>query len=176
MGFRRSNKAQPEAQPESMADESLRPKVEWQPTTQELMIMIVLSVISFMVALDATIIVTSLSVRIRFALVDFPPPHPRVFSHSWRVHHADRPGPQSIVEDLEGTTTQGIWVGTAYLLSTAVAMPFLASVSNIFGRPTLLVFSVGMFAAGTIICCTSHSIGQLLAGRAIQGTGGGGIV
>lgn len=69
MGFRRSNKAQPKAQPENMADESLRKKVEWKPTTQELLIMIVLSVISFMVSLDATIIVTSLSVRALLPIV-----------------------------------------------------------------------------------------------------------
>lgn len=67
-------------------------------------------------------------------------------------------------------------MGTAYLLSTAVAMPFLASVSNIFGRPLLLMFSVSMFAVGSIVCATSHSIGQLLAGRSVQGTGAGGIV
>lgn len=45
-----------------MADESLQEKVEWKPTTQQLLIMVVLSVISFMVSLDATIIVTSLNV------------------------------------------------------------------------------------------------------------------
>lgn len=55
-------------------------------------------------------------------------------------------------------------------------MPLLASVSNIFGRPPLLVLSVSMFTVGTIICCTSQSIGQLLTGRAVQGIGGGGIV
>lgn len=67
-------------------------------------------------------------------------------------------------------------MGTSYLLATAVAMPFLASISHIFGRPMLLVFSVATFAVGTIICATSHTIAQLLAGRSVQGTGGGGIV
>lgn len=38
-------------------------ELDWRPNPQQIMVMVVLSVISFMVALDATIIVTSLSVR-----------------------------------------------------------------------------------------------------------------
>lgn len=81
-----------------------------------------------------------------------------------------------MVTDLHATTTQGIWIGTSYLLATGVAMPILASISDIFGRPTLLVFSVAMFTVGTIVCVSSHTIAQLLTGRSIQGVGGGGIV
>lgn len=55
-------------------------------------------------------------------------------------------------------------------------MSFLASISDIFGRPITLVFSITIFAIASIICATAHSMGQLLAGRAIQGIGGGGIV
>lgn len=139
--FRRDSKPQ-EEKPE-MADESLRQATEWQPTTHQKLIMGMLSIISFMVSLDACVIVTSLS---------------------------------SIVEDLEGTATQGFWVGTAYLLSTSVSMPFLAAISDIFGRPMLLVSSVVMFTIGSITCATAPSIGALLVGRSIQGVGGGGII
>lgn len=84
---------------------------------------------------------------------------------------------QTIVQDLKGTTTtQGIWIGTAYLLAQSVTMPFLASISNIFGRPALLMISLIMFTLGSILCASSHGIGQLLAGRSVQGVGGGGIV
>lgn len=78
--------------------------------------------------------------------------------------------------DLQGDATQGFWVGTAYLLANAVSMPFLAAVSTIFGRPLLLVFSLIMFAAGAAVCCSAQGMGALLAGRAVQGVGGGGIV
>lgn len=61
MGFRRGNKQQPEVGHE-VVDESLQQAEDWKPNTQQLMVMIVLSVISFMVSLDACIIVTSLSV------------------------------------------------------------------------------------------------------------------
>lgn len=66
MGFRRGNKTacRAQAEPDSLADEALRDKAEWKPSTHEVMVMIVLSVISFMVSLDATIIVTSLTVSV----------------------------------------------------------------------------------------------------------------
>lgn len=51
-----------------MADESISQAPEWKPSTQELMIMGVLSVISLMTALDATIIVTSVNVRLLYLL------------------------------------------------------------------------------------------------------------
>lgn len=67
MGFLRE-KQQPQVAEPEVVDESLQQKsdLDWKPNTQQLMIMLVLSVISFMVSLDATIIVTSLSVSIFF--------------------------------------------------------------------------------------------------------------
>ena len=63
-GSRGSGSQEPPAVTYTMVDESLvRKAPEWKPNAHELMIMITLSVISFMVALDACIIVTSLSVR-----------------------------------------------------------------------------------------------------------------
>lgn len=74
MGFRQ-DKQQPEVSEPEVVDESLQQTsdLDWKPNTQQIMIMVVLSVISFMVSLDATIIVTSLSVRL---LLEFP-----VFHH-----------------------------------------------------------------------------------------------
>lgn len=46
----------------TLVDESLREAVDWKPDRHALSIMIVLSIISFMVSLDACIIITSLSV------------------------------------------------------------------------------------------------------------------
>lgn len=82
---------------------------------------------------------------------------------------------QSIIQDIGGTSTQSFWVGTAYLISCAVAMPFLSSISDIFGRPIILIGSVIMFTVGTIICCIAGSIGVLLGGRVVQGIGAGGM-
>lgn len=62
MGFDRDSKQEPGVRLEMVADESLRQAADWKPNPHQLMIMLVLSVISFMVSLDATIIVTSLDV------------------------------------------------------------------------------------------------------------------
>jgi MFS family permease len=79
------------------------------------------------------------------------------------------------VDDIGASTTQGVWIGTSYLLVNAVTMPVIASLSDIFGRSISLEFSLVMFTLGTIICCTAQNIGSLLVGRSIQGLGGGGI-
>ncbi len=55
-------------------------------------------------------------------------------------------------------------------------MPFMASLSDIFGRPLCLTLSILVFGAGTVVCAAAPNIGAMLAGRAIQGIGGGGII
>ena len=48
--------------------------------------------------------------------------------------------------------------------------------SDIFGRRDLLFLSLLLFTVGTIICCLANDFTQLLAGRSVQGIGGGGII
>lgn len=55
-------------------------------------------------------------------------------------------------------------------------MPFIASLSDIFGRPVCLVTSVGVFALGSLLCCLANGMGVLLVGRSFQGVGGAGII
>lgn len=54
-------------------------------------------------------------------------------------------------------------------------MPVICAVSDVFGRPICLIFALVTFAVGTVICATAQNIGTLLAGRSVQGVGGGGI-
>lgn len=68
------------------------------------------------------------------------------------------------------------WIGSSYLLAAAAATPIWGKVSDIFGRkPVLLVANV-VFFVGSLICAVSVSIKMLLAGRVIQGIGGGGLL
>lgn len=55
-------------------------------------------------------------------------------------------------------------------------MPFHAELSNIFGRPVMLLASLSLFTSGTLLCCLARSVVVLLAGRTLQGIGGGGIL
>lgn len=82
---------------------------------------------------------------------------------------------QAIVSDIGGSTTEAFWIGTSYLLVNAITMPIICSVSDVIGRSICLTFAIAIFTIGTIVCCVSNDIATLLAGRCIQGIGGGGI-
>jgi MFS family permease len=55
-------------------------------------------------------------------------------------------------------------------------MPFIAAISDAFGRRPCLLASVFFFAIGTILCSAARGIALVLVGRALQGVGGGGII
>ena len=82
----------------------------------------------------------------------------------------------TLAVDLQGTTNEALWTGTSYLLTSAVFQPFLAELSNIFGRRELLFLSLLSFTIGTGVCCASENVSSMLTGRCIQGIGGGGII
>ena len=83
---------------------------------------------------------------------------------------------QAIASDLHGNTTDTFWTGTAYLLTQSVLQPFLVSLSDIFGRRLFYLISLGFFTIGTLLCCLAQNFTELLAGRSIQGIGGGGLL
>lgn len=66
------------------------------------------------------------------------------------------------------------WIGSAYLLANAAAAPSWGKLSDIFGRKPVLLAAVGVFWVGSLLCGVSVSMSMLIAGRAIQGIGGGG--
>lgn len=67
------------------------------------------------------------------------------------------------------------WVSTAYIVTTAMATPLLGKLSDIFGRRRLYLISIVVFLAGSALCGLAQNIDQLIAFRALQGIGGGGI-
>jgi MFS family permease len=75
---------------------------------------------------------------------------------------------------LDSTTTQTFWIGSSYLLVSAVVQPFIVNLSDIFGRRPVLLSSIGIFTIGTILCCVTDDFVVFITGRCIQGTGGGG--
>ncbi|KAJ5710317.1 efflux pump antibiotic resistance protein [Penicillium malachiteum] len=82
----------------------------------------------------------------------------------------------TIAEDLHGDATSTFWVGSAYLVPCAGFQPIWAALSDIFGRRKVLVTSLGLFVIGSIVGCLAHNMTTLLAGRVIQGIGGGGLI
>ena len=77
---------------------------------------------------------------------------------------------------LGGSANDAFWAGTSFLLTSAVVQPFIAALSDIFGRRELLVPSLVLFIISSIVCACANSFTTLLVGRVIQGIGGGGII
>ncbi|KAK2808086.1 hypothetical protein FQN50_005004 [Emmonsiellopsis sp. PD_5] len=75
-------------------------------------------------------------------------------------------------------TSQGdyAWIGSAYILAAASSTPSWGKISDIFGRKPVLLIANVIFFVGSLICGLSISIKMLLAGRAVQGIGGGGLI
>ncbi len=68
------------------------------------------------------------------------------------------------------------WVVTAYLLAATVVTPLFGKLSDIYGRRTLMLTSISIFIVGSVACALAPSMGTLIAARALQGVGGGGIL
>ncbi len=82
------------------------------------------------------------------------------------------PALPEIQRELGTSTTTVTFVLTAYLLAASVATPILGRLGDMFGKERLLVLTLAVFAAGSLVAALSHSIAVLIAGRAIQGVAG----
>ena len=68
------------------------------------------------------------------------------------------------------------FVVTAYLLAATAVTPLFGKLSDIHGRRTVLLVAVGIFIIGSVACALAPTMGALIAARALQGIGGGGIL
>jgi EmrB/QacA subfamily drug resistance transporter len=68
------------------------------------------------------------------------------------------------------------WVVTAYLLAAAIATPIYGRLGDAFGRRRLLLWALALFLVGSCACAMAVSLPWLLAARAVQGVGGGGLM
>ncbi|KAF1837626.1 MFS general substrate transporter [Decorospora gaudefroyi] len=68
------------------------------------------------------------------------------------------------------------WTGSAYLLANAASIPFWGKLSDIFGRKPVILIANLIFLGGSIVCAVSVSASMFVAGRAVQGVGGGGVI
>src|SRR5579864_4034874 len=81
----------------------------------------------------------------------------------------------TITGDLHGLNHIG-WVVTAYLLAVAVVMPVYGKAGDVFGRKPVFQFAIALFLAGSAASGLAHSMDQLIAFRAMQGAGAGGLI
>src|SRR5690348_6024924 len=68
------------------------------------------------------------------------------------------------------------WVITAYLLASTAVAPVFGTLSDIYGRRAMIIVSLSLFIAGSVLCALAPSMPVLILGRGLQGLGGGGIL
>src|SRR5436305_4421173 len=81
----------------------------------------------------------------------------------------------TIVADLGGAGHQS-WVVTSYLLASTVVTALVGKFGDLFGRKRVFQAAVLFFITGSVLCGLSGSMGMLVASRALQGIGGGGLM
>ncbi|OQD69914.1 hypothetical protein PENPOL_c002G09404 [Penicillium polonicum] len=68
------------------------------------------------------------------------------------------------------------WIASSYLLANAACIPLWGKISDIWGRKSIIVLANVVFLVGSLICALAHDMATIIAGRAVQGIGGGGII
>ena len=82
---------------------------------------------------------------------------------------------KSIVEDFNGLEHY-TWVVTAYLLTSTASTPLYGKISDLYGRRPVFQFAIVTFLLGSFLAGASQNMTQLIATRAIQGLGAGGLM
>jgi EmrB/QacA subfamily drug resistance transporter len=68
------------------------------------------------------------------------------------------------------------WVITAYLVTSTCVTPVVGKLSDLYGRRRTITASLALFMAASALCALAPSMPALIAARALQGLGGGGLI
>ncbi|MFD0583450.1 MFS transporter [Dactylosporangium darangshiense] len=68
------------------------------------------------------------------------------------------------------------WLVAAFALAATVVLPLYGRLTDAFGAKPVWLTAVGIFLVGSVLCGAAQSMGQLIAFRAIQGAGAGGLM
>src|SRR4051812_44281051 len=80
-----------------------------------------------------------------------------------------------IVQELGGVNHLS-WVVTAYVLGTSISTPIWGKLGDLYGRKSVFLTSIVVFLAGSALCGMSQNMNELIAFRAAQGLGAGGLL
>ncbi|WEH36738.1 MFS transporter [Streptomyces sp. AM 4-1-1] len=80
-----------------------------------------------------------------------------------------------IVGELHGLEKMS-WAVTAYLLASTIGLPIYGKLGDLFGRKGVFQFAIIVFVIGSALAGWSRTMNELIAFRAVQGVGGGGLM
>lgn len=81
-----------------------------------------------------------------------------------------------ILADLHGGETAYTWVVTATLLTLTASTPIWGKFSDQFDRKLMMQLAIVIYVAGSALAGATSGIGMLIAARAVQGVGAGGVM
>ncbi|HEX9118061.1 MAG TPA: MDR family MFS transporter [Anaerolineae bacterium] len=81
----------------------------------------------------------------------------------------------TIVAQLGGLAAYS-WVFSAYMLASTTTVPIYGKLSDLYGRRPVYGVAMALFLAGSILCGRAGSMPALIAARALQGLGAGGLM
>ncbi|KAJ7656291.1 MFS general substrate transporter [Mycena polygramma] len=82
----------------------------------------------------------------------------------------------TITAELHGTASDYSWTGVAYMLCSGACIPLWGKLSDVVGRKAILYPCIALFLLGSGLCGAATSMPFLIACRAVQGVGGGGVI
>lgn len=80
----------------------------------------------------------------------------------------------TIIGDLHGLSLYS-WVFSVYLLTSTISMPLFGRLADLYGRRRMLLAATALFLSGALACALARSMTGLIAARALQGLGAGGL-
>jgi EmrB/QacA subfamily drug resistance transporter len=80
----------------------------------------------------------------------------------------------AIAHDLQGWSLLP-WVISAYLVTSTATTPIYGRLSDHYGRRSVILAAIAIFVVSSIFCAMATTMGMLIAARALQGLGGGGL-
>src|SRR3712207_1804121 len=81
----------------------------------------------------------------------------------------------TIVSQLGGLESYS-WVFSAYMLASTTTVPIFGKLSDTYGRRPIYAVAMALFLIGSALCGVAQSMTQLIAFRAVQGLGAGGLL
>src|SRR5437588_9712931 len=83
------------------------------------------------------------------------------------------PALPTIRHDLHTTETEVTWLLTGFLLSASVGTAIIGRLGDMYGKERLLLWTLLVLAAGTLLSAVSNSLALVIVGRVVHGMGGG---
>ncbi|MHB1468886.1 MAG: MFS transporter [Solirubrobacteraceae bacterium] len=83
------------------------------------------------------------------------------------------PAMSTMQRDLHTSESGIAWVLTGYLLSASIGTSIIGRLGDMYGKERMLVYTLGLLAAGTLLSAATSSLLPVIAGRVIQGAAGG---